>query len=316
MRNYELTDARINEIITKSQSRVKLAISSDLSAQTTRLQPHSSIPPNRVCKPHELSVYKKYGGDDNSDGDGDGNGNGNGNGNDYRADDNGIDAGTRFFPPTNINNQLLWCFYIAHNGMFAYETMGNAFVAENAFKYATVDRIRANTPHIKSQFKRYRIPLSNFEAELVTSKTMSLSALVGLALCYDRNVLYIDNRKYFEINATGYVRAATEEPDVDVDVELESVAYTVIEKIKNKFCVFSVAEKNAVSFTLAMRRMCRSTFWKMESITSPLKSVSYYTVAELQDIYERLNIKHLATHHIQKKMTKADLYAAVVQNIG
>jgi hypothetical protein len=293
--NYELTDARIDEIISKSQSRVKPAILSDLS----------STNPKRVYKPEELSVYKKYGGDDD-DGDSD----------DRSAKISEtpiIDAGTRFFPPTN-NNQLLWCFYIAHNGMFAYETMGNAFVAENAFKYATVDRIRANTPHIKSQFKRYRIPLSNFEAELVTSKTLSLSTLVGLALCYDRNVLYIDNRKYFEINATGYVRGP--DVDVDVDVELESVAYTVIEKIKNKFCVFSVAEKNAVSFTLAMRRMCRSTFWKMESITSPLKSVSYYTVAELQDIYERLNIKHLATHHIQKKMTKADLYAAIVQNIG
>jgi hypothetical protein len=221
---------------------------------------------------------------------------------------------TKFFPPATptsaTSNQLFWCFYIAHNGMFAYDTMGNAFVAENAFKYATIDRIRANTPHIKSQFKRYRMSLPNFEAELVTSKVLSLSALVGLALCYDRNILYIDNRKYFEINATGYVVQEQEQ-----EQELEPLAFTVIEKIKNRFCVFSVAEETAVEFASKLRRECRDTFWKMDSITSPLKSMSYYTVADLQDIYARLGIVKTHASHAQKKLTKADLYAAIAQNI-
>ena len=214
-----------------------------------------------------------------------------------------------FFPPcakntTTSNNQLFWCFYIAHAGMFAYETMSNAFVAENAFKYATIDHVRANASRIKSQFKRYKLSVPNFEAELISTKFLSLQMLIGLALCYDRNILYIDNRKYFEIVATD-----------DTD------PFTVIEKVKNRYCVHcngvgnnSVGEK--------MRNMCRSAFWKMESITSPLKSVSHYKLAELQDIYARLDIKQTtpapSSHHQpppRKNLTKPELYAAIVQNI-
>jgi len=299
IQNYELTDARIDEIITRSTSR-----SSQTLVPATESYPSKRVDDTQgKCK---TSLYKKYG-----DGDGD-------NDDHHTAAaaaaaavspistpqiitkklDNSV--GTNFFPPTN--NQLFWCFYIAHNGMFAYDTMGNAFVAENAFKYATVDRIRANMPHIKTQFKRYRLSLPNFEAELVTSKVLSLSALLGLALCYDRNILYIDNRKYFEIEAA---------PD--------KTEFTVIEKIRNRFCILTVAGENAVSIVSALRDTCREKFWRMDSLTSPLKSMSYYTAAELQDIYARLHIKQTQQpgqpEQPQKKMTKQDLYAAIAENI-
>jgi hypothetical protein len=313
---YELTDARIDEIITRSISRLKFASSSfsssslssqDISSHFPKAAPapaaaHAPAAPAPAAPaPGNISLYKKYG-----DGDSDGVDNG------VDNDDNDSTA-TKFFPPAT--NQLLWCFFIALKGMFAYDTMGNSFVAENAFKYATIDHIRANMQHVKSQFKRYRMPLSNFEAELVTSKVLTPAALLGLALCYDRNILYIDNRKYFEMNATGYLAPAGAVAAADVD--LEPLAFTVIEKIKNRFCVLSVAEENAVAFASKMRRLCRDTFWKMDSITSPLKSMSYYTVADLQDIYARLNIGSSKIHivHAQKKMTKVELYTAIAENI-
>jgi hypothetical protein len=213
-------------------------------------------------------------------------------------------CGSKFFPPIttaansnlNANNQLFWCFYIAHAGMFAYETMSNAFVCENAFKYATIDHARANASRIKSQFKRYKLSVSNFEAELIGSKFLSLHMMTGLALCYERNVIYIDNRKYFEIVATD-----------------ESDPFTVIEKVKNRYCVHGgngTSEK--------MREKCRAEFWKMNTIESPLKSVSHYKLAELQDIYARLDIKQTAPPSQQqqrKNMTKPELYAAIMQNI-
>ena len=300
---YELTDVRIDEIIAGSLSRLKIASSSSSSSSSQDISSHfPKAVPAPAPAPGNINLYKKYG-----DGDSDDNGDDNG------GDDNDFTA-TKFFPPAT--NQLLWCFFIALKGMFAYDTMGNAFVAENAFKYATIDHIRANMPHVKSQFKRYRMPLSNFEAELVTSKVLTPAALLGLALCYDRNILYIDNRKYFEMNATGYLAPAGAVAAADVD--LEPLAFTVIEKIKNRFCVLSVAEENAVAFASKMRRLCRDTFWKMDAITSPLKSMSYYTVADLQDIYARLNIgssKNRIVVHAQKKMTKVELYTAIAENI-
>ena len=328
---YELTDARIDEIITRSLSRYRGIVQPATPASApTKTASYFKPPGGSTVSTvkHATELYKKYGGNEDSEKET----------NDNAGADQGEDAAifadsaknpkksnldTKFFPPatptSTISNQLFWCFYIAHNGMFAYDTMGNAFVAENAFKYATIDRIRANMPHIKSQFKRYRMSLPNFEAELVTSKALSLSALVGLALCYDRNILYIDNRKYFEINATGYVaqqqEQEQEQEQAQEEQEQEQLAFTVIEKIKNRFCVFSVAEETAVAFASKLRRECRNTFWKMDSITSPLKSMSYYTVADLQDIYARLGIVQANASHAQKKPTKADLYAAIAQNI-
>ena len=320
---YELTDVRIDEIIAGSLSRLKIASSSssqDISSHFPKAVPAAAAPAAATATatapapaapapaPGNISLYKKYG-------DGDSDDNGGDNGDDNGCDDNDFTA-TKFFPPAT--NQLLWCFFIALKGMFAYDTMGNAFVAENAFKYATIDHIRANMPHVKSQFKRYRMPLSNFEAELVTSKVLTPAALLGLALCYDRNILYIDNRKYFEMNATGYLAPAGAVAAAAADVDLEPLAFTVIEKIKNRFCVLSVAEENAVAFASKMRRLCRDTFWKMDAITSPLKSMSYYTVADLQDIYARLNIgssKNRIVVHAQKKMTKVELYTAIAENI-
>ena len=214
--------------------------------------------------------------------------------------------GPRFFPSfakntNSSNNQLLWCFYIAQVGMFAYETMTNAFVVENAFKYATVDHVRANASRVKSQFKRHKLSIPSFEAELISTKILSLHMMTGLALCYERNILYVDNRKYFEIIATD-----------------ETDPFTIIEKVKNRYCVHIHCDGGIAGEK--MRHMCRSEFWKMESITSPLKSVSQYKLAELQDIYARLNIKQTlppTTHpHLShKKMTKDDLHGAIVMNM-
>jgi hypothetical protein len=271
------------------------------------------------------SIYKKYGGGSDDDDDGDDN--------DYKNTGSGaIDAGAcitklsksmseslhaanapipppsftqkpklmsnyKFFPTPKMpgtgnmhNNQLLWCVYIAMNGRGAFDTIQNAFIAETEFKYATVDIMRIQKMRIKTLFKRYKLSMPTFEAELISSKKLDVSGMMALALCHNQNILYIDNRMYFEIIAT---------------TETDSI--TVIEKIKNRYCVYN----NAVSGTL---QMCRDTFWKMESITAPLKSISHYKLVELQDIYARLGCSGLETDG-KKKVTKPELYAAIMLNV-
>jgi len=343
MAMYELTDKRIRDIIdferTLTAATIPVLTAATIPVLTAATIPVEIAMVRRISTSYQqqqlqTSIYSKYGDDGDKDGD-----------KDVVA---GINinsvigpaahnitmnitnvaatiavASVRksgFFPPSAknttttttttsaaSNNQLFWCFYIAHAGMFAYETMANAFVAENAFKYATIDHIRANASRVKSQFKRYKLSVPNFEAELVSTKFLSLQMMTGLALCYDRNILYIDNRKYFEIVATD-----------DTD------PFTVIEKVKNRYCVHCNGVGNVGNVGEKMRDMCRSVFWKMESITSPLKSVSHYKLAELQDIYARLDIKQTAPapapapashQQARKNLTKPELYAAIVQNI-
>lgn len=331
---YELTDARIADIIAPRTVDVTLPI-------------RRAPAPTYQEKQLQTSLYKKYGGDSGDDD------------NDNDDNDHGDDAipiitatppqppqssqpqsseppqspqssqlsdppqsppyttkntGLWLFPhpqSTNVtanastpaaaasaNNQLFWCFYIAHVGLFAYDTMVNSFVTENAFKYATIDHISANVSRTKAKFKQYKISLPNFEAELVSGKCVTLQTMMGLALCYERNVLYIDNRKYFEI-------VATDETD----------PFTVIEKVKNRFCVWM----DDADVKADVRTTCHDKFWKMETIANPLKAISNYKLAELQDIYARLKIEikqnSLTSPHPCKKLTKPELYAAIVQNI-
>ena len=308
---YELTDKRICDIIDFDRRSLTNPTISQIAPPVAPVIESAALSSYRKQQ-LQTSIYSKYG-----NGDSDGNG-------DSHVGIVGGSAIVRpapahniappsdarksgFFPPSakntpTSNNQLFWCFYIAHAGMFAYETMANAFVTENAFKYATIDHVRANASRVKSQFKRYKLSVPNFEAELVSTKFLSLQMMIGLALCYERNILYLDNRKYFEI-------VATDETD----------PFTVIEKVKNRYCVHCNHHDHAAATGEKIRDMCRSKFWKMESIASPLKSVSHYKLAELQDIYARLDIKQMTPvsqpSPSRKNLTKPELYAAIVQNI-
>jgi hypothetical protein len=337
--SYELSDARINDIIRKTFACAETALIApiitplEVAASEVVPAPISIACEKKMVKristiyqqmQPNTSIYKKYGGGSDDDDDDDDHENATGSG--------GIDAGAcitklsksmlesihaadaaplpppftqkpklisnyKFFPTPKMpgtgnmhNNQLLWCVYIAMNGRAAFDTMQNAFIAETEFKYATVDIMRIQKMRIKTLFKRYKLSMPNFEAELISSKKLDVSGMMALALCHNQNILYIDNRMYFEIIAT---------------TETDSI--TVIEKIKNRYCVYN----NAASGTL---QMCRDTFWKMESITAPLKSISHYKLAELQDIYARLGCSGLKTDG-KKKVTKPELYAAIMLNV-
>jgi hypothetical protein len=324
---YELTDARINEVIRRNATAFPVPVSvKQMEAVPNPVPSAERKMVKRISTIYQQmqassSIYKKYGGDSDADADDD-------------ADVNEpkvgpIDAGAcimklskslleippvqapkskssnyKFFPMPKMpgtgimhNNQLLWCVYIAMNGRGAFDTMHNAFVTETEFKYATVDMMRIQKMRIKTLFKRYKLSMPNFEAELISSKKMDVSGMMALALCHNQNILYIDNRMYYEIIATD----AADHP------------MTVIERIKNRYCVYDNA---AASGTL---QMCRDKLWKMESITAPIKSVSHYKLSELQDIYTRLGCEGLDIDSVsgaKKRVTKPELYAAIANNIA
>lgn len=332
--SYELTDARINEIIKRSKSNANLVVQTEpievVPNPVPVADPNTNTSEKKMVKristiyqqmQASSSIYKKYGGDSEDEVD---------------TEAEGIDAGScimklskslleskfnpelspapnsyssmttsksksnyKLFPVPKMpgtgimhNNQLLWCVYIAMNGRSAFDTMHNAFVTETEFKYATVDIMRIQKMRIKTLFKRYKLSMPQFEAELITSKKLDISGMMALALCHNQNILYIDNRMYYEIIAT--------------DIS-EPIA--VIEKIKNRYCVYDNATASGPL------QKCRETLWKMESITVPIKSVSHYKLSELQDIYDRLGCNGLEIDS-KKRVTKPQLYAAIMTNIA
>ena len=196
---------------------------------------------------------------------------------------------------SSTQSQLFWCMFIACKGETAFDTISNAFVSETEFKYETVELLRGIKHIVKPAFKRYKLSIPNFEAELISSKRTPIHVVTGIALAHQKNILYIDDRLFIEITLGGSgTETETTEPG----------AFAVIEKVKNRYCVY-----NDIGGTELER--CRRELLKMESIESPVRSISYYKVPDLEEICKRLAI----TMQLLKGAKKADLYAEILKYI-
>lgn len=191
---------------------------------------------------------------------------------------------------SSTSSQLFWCAYIACKGEAAFDMISNAFVCETQFKYETVDALRGIRHLAKPMFKRYKLSLPNFEAELISSKRTTLQVMTGIVICHQKNLLYIDHRMFIEIKAND-------------DLEEGEREYVVIEKVKNRYCVYT--DVASVELT-----RCRAELLKMESLDTPVRSSSYYKVRELEDICKRLALVVPATG-----AKKADLYSEILKYV-
>jgi hypothetical protein len=158
-----------------------------------------------------------------------------------------------------------------------------------------VELLRGIKHIVKPAFKRYKLSIPNFEAELISSKRTPIHVATGIALAHQKNILYIDDRLFIEITLGG---SGTETETT------ESGAFAVIEKVKNRYCVY-----NDIGGTELER--CRRELLKMESIESPVRSISYYKVPDLEEICKRLAM----TTQLLRGAKKADLYAEILKYI-
>jgi hypothetical protein len=193
-------------------------------------------------------------------------------------------------PASSSMNQLFWCAFIACKGESQFDMISNGFVKETEFKYETVEMLRGSKPLLKAAFKKYKLSLPNFEAELISSKRTTLQVAVGIALCYQKDILYIDGRLYIEICSR-------------IDPDNECNEYTVIEKQKNRYCVYNDSGNAELT-------RCRSNLLKMESIESPIRSISFYKVSDLEDMCRRIEL-----HSLPPKIKKAELYEEIMKYI-
>lgn len=209
-----------------------------------------------------------------------------------------VDTKKRFPEPgqSSTMNQLFWCAYIACKGEVGFDTITNAFVRETEFKYETIEAARGEKHLIKPAFKRYKLSLPNFEAEIISSKRTTLQLMAGIVLCHNQKVLYIDGRLFIEI------KRGDNGGDAMLESESSSV-YTVIEKIKNRYCIYKDTTGTEVA-------RCNNELLKMESIDAPIRSISYYKVKDLEEMCKRLslNVAVIGTK-------KADLYDEILKYV-
>ena len=176
---------------------------------------------------------------------------------------------------------LFWKFYIILYGEHEYE-MNNSFKTEKEFKIACVEQLR----FLKSELKAMKLRISEIEDELANQKKITKKGLVALCLLYKVNILYVWNRKYFEIinDNTKEVHVINNDGDGN--------------------------NPKIVELTPIQIEVYRETYWCIENIEKPLKAVTSYSKDELMAIIVKLDAKDLTL-----KNTKKDMYQRILENL-
>ena len=153
----------------------------------------------------------------------------------------------------------------------------------------------------KPIFKKHKLSLPNFEAELISSKRTTLQVMTGILICHQKNLLYVDHRLFIEIKASDHHADAHAGGHAGGDADAEG--FVVIEKVKNRYCVYADPDSTELA-------RCRGELLRMESLDSPVRSASYYKLGELEAMCKRLALVLPATG-----TKKADLYSEILKYI-
>jgi hypothetical protein len=175
-------------------------------------------------------------------------------------------------------DSLFWCFFIILNGLHEYE-INTSFKREKEFKIESIEKLR----NIKSELKAVKLRLNEIEDELLNKPKISIKSLIALCLLHKINILYVWNRKYFEIinNADEKINVILNENNENKiinDIDLDKINYY------------------------------RENYLCIENINKPLKSITGYTHKELLNIAHKLDIKDITS-----KKTKKEIYEKIVQ---
>ena len=180
--------------------------------------------------------------------------------------------------PINIIYQkdtLFWSFYKIIN-----DELPNIIniASEKTLKIHYVEEIRKH----KELIKKYKFAsLVHIENQLANEIILDINTFLVLCLIRNINVVYVKNKTYFEcvINDTLPI-------------------YIIYFLAKNKYGYSAITDKSVYN-----------TLYKIDSINKPIKAMSYYKIADLIDICNKLMID---TTNLKNKK---HLYEAIIQKI-
>ena len=172
---------------------------------------------------------------------------------------------------------LFWCYYILANGIENYEMIRNDFQEEKMMKISLIQSVRLN----KDILKKLKIKRTFVEDDLLNQQVISTKTFLLLCELKNINIVIKDNCRYMENN-------------------IESSETKIIEKKENKY-----------GLCFSNKDFDRTKYWKVDDFETPLRSLSYYKLKDLQDICIKLN---LDIKKDNKNLRKKDLYQNILLN--
>ena len=190
--------------------------------------------------------------------------------------------GDTFFP--DVHDSLFWSFYIMKNGQEAYESLGKInIVIERKIKIEYIERFREG----KQVLKTYKTaPITHLENVLLNEKQIDIKTLIALSVIEGISFIYIYKNTYFEMN---------------IDADETSEIHTIVR--------MDMPTKYGYKITQDVKSI-RESFYKIDNMNKPLKSMSAYKLDELVVFCNKLG---MTIDKDGKKANKKCLYEMLVQ---
>lgn len=206
-----------------------------------------------------------------------------------------------YFTPKQ-SDSLFWCFYILCKGYNSYEYETNYFTAEKEFKVQTVEKVKRGDN--KQILKDNKISKKCLESGVMGDITPKI--LHALSLFYGINIFYIHKNTYYDMTIN------TEKPAGIIRYNAETNNYSVGLFLDARASISSDKSGTAPHVCEYIEKI-KESHWKLETLDKPLRAITSYSMAELVNICNKLDIS--ITNESNKKKTKADLYSSVLQKL-
>jgi hypothetical protein len=175
-------------------------------------------------------------------------------------------------------DKLFWCFYIIYNGVDEYKNIENKhFVIEKELKLNFVQTIRDNSSLLKDN----KIKKIETELDIANSKQITINSFHALCLYHHLNVIVLCNNIYYEFMSNN------ESPINIIDISTNFIG-----------CAVNI-DSNLLK-SLTSNKIC------VENPNRPLRTMSFYKMADLHEYCSRLKIPYLYSNGKSKK--KQELY--------
>ena len=147
--------------------------------------------------------------------------------------------------------------------------------------------------------KELKLKRTELEDNLVNQPTISIKGLYALCLVHNVSITYIFGRKYCEINAVNADNAEEKKKGIIIQNNKKEDSLRWNDSADNEFL-----------------SNVRETYWHVENIQKPLKAPTAYTLKDLQDICQKLQIDlETKLNEKTKLKTKTKLYEEILSNI-
>jgi hypothetical protein len=200
---------------------------------------------------------------------------------------------------TANTDSILWSLYIMLYGVEKYEMIENHYIESNRFKFELIEFLRDN----KTILKANKVKLSSTEDTLVHKPFITLETLHAVAICKSLSLYIIQDRKYYDVSSGSGSGSGTP---------------FILEKIKGKYLLYMPPDPISMKYIAYVR----ANYWRMESISAPIRPISAYKLQDLIDISENLNLPvvnifpgKFGSIGTEKRKTKPELYEAICRYV-